>query len=88
MAVDSVDRRPGRNKQDGRRRPVEKGSGWRRPGRKEQDGQRRPVEKGRMVDVNQEKGQNFEKQKTFYYFQMFLAKFLTIQLVMKSAVDQ
>ena len=30
MAVDgvaSVNRRPGRNKQDGRRRPVEKGSG-------------------------------------------------------------
>ena len=41
-ASTSVDHWPGRKEQDGRGRPVEKGSGRRRPGRKEQDGWHRP----------------------------------------------
>ena len=43
-ASTSVDRQPGRKEQDGRHRPVEKGSG-----RIDQ------MEKSRMVDVDQEK---------------------------------
>ena len=37
-ASTSYDRQPGRDKQDGGGRPVEKGRGRRQPGRKEQDG--------------------------------------------------
>ena len=43
MSISNVDHR---KEQDGRRRPVEKGSGRRRRAGKRQAGRHRPVEKG------------------------------------------